>query len=245
MRRVWRKIKSNSGASILFAILIFMLCVLAGTAALTAAGANAGRYTHLEAEQQEYLSVASAVQLLKEEIVGMECNAQVTETTINTVSPTTTYSWGIEPAFGGSGDLLFLFNTFFKDYYTSRFIAWTGWDGSASYLTSSYMPTTDPPAKKLTMTVENNPDMGSVTVTLTADENYRITVEVYSGGDTDKRNLTTMIFTVTPDYSQDITTQTVTPTSGGAPYTVKHTTKSMTLKYIEENVSVYTGTVTA
>lgn len=244
MRRVKEKLHSRSGASILFAILIFMLCVLAGTAALTAAGANAGRYTHLEAEQQEYLSVASAVQLLKEEIVGMEYNASVQQTVSNTVPSTPLYVWTGTPAFGSSDPLVDLFNTFFKDYYTSLFIEWTGWTDAGTSLSTPITPPVPPPDKTLTMTVKDNPDMGSVTVTFTADKNYRITVEVYSGSDTDKRNLTTMIFTVTPDYSQDVTTQTVgDPVTGTTTY--MYTTKSVTLKYIEENVSVYTGTVTA
>lgn len=76
MKRVWEKLKSRDGASILFAILVFMLCILAGTAALTAAAANSGRYSHLREEQQKYLTVSSAAKLLRDEIAGMT----VTET---------------------------------------------------------------------------------------------------------------------------------------------------------------------
>lgn len=243
MRRVKEKLHSRSGASILFAILIFMLCVLAGTAALTAAGANAGRYTHLEAEQQEYLSVASAVQLLKEEIVGMEYNASVTET-VDGSTAIKTYIWTPDPPVASDSP----FSGLFQDYFTSLFVTWTTF---GEYPTTGYTApsidfgTGNLSKKTLTVTVKDNPDMGSVTVTLTADKNYRITVEVYSGSDTDKRNLTTMIFTVTPDYSQDVTTQTVGDPAAGTSTILTHTTKSMTLKYIEENVSVYTGTVTA
>ena len=63
-----RKLKSTRGASLLFALLVFLLCLLAGAAALTAAAANAGRYTHLESEQQQYFAVASALALLQDEM---------------------------------------------------------------------------------------------------------------------------------------------------------------------------------
>ncbi len=80
--RPWQKLNSRRGASILFAILIFMMCILAGTAALTAASANSGRYAHMKADQQRYLSVASAAQLLTEEFTrnSFTANLNVTET---------------------------------------------------------------------------------------------------------------------------------------------------------------------
>ncbi len=75
MKRVTEKLKSRAGASLLFAILVFLLCVLAGTAALTAAAANSGRYTHLEAEQQAYLAVSSAAKLFRDEFVNSKYTA--------------------------------------------------------------------------------------------------------------------------------------------------------------------------
>lgn len=75
MRRLNEKLHDRSGASLLFAILVFMLCILAGTAALTAAAANAGRYTHLESEQQTYLTISSAVRLMKDEVAGTTLTA--------------------------------------------------------------------------------------------------------------------------------------------------------------------------
>ena len=53
MHTLARKLKSTRGASMLFALLVFLLCLLAGTAVLTGAAANIGRYTHLEGEQQQ------------------------------------------------------------------------------------------------------------------------------------------------------------------------------------------------
>ena len=65
MKRISEKLKSRRGASMVFALLVFLLCLLAGTAALTAASSNVGRYTHLEDEQRQYFSAASALKVLQ------------------------------------------------------------------------------------------------------------------------------------------------------------------------------------
>lgn len=70
------KLKSRRGASIIIALLVLLICVTAGTAALTAAGANAGRYTHMRADQQRYLAVASAARLVRSELCGGSFSAQ-------------------------------------------------------------------------------------------------------------------------------------------------------------------------
>ncbi len=107
MRRAAEKLKSHSGATILFALLVFMLCILAGTGALTAAAANSGRYTHLKEDQQQYLSVSSAANLLKTELSGKTFTAKVRvteEVTSDSSGATTTKrtaEW-VAPAGGGN-----------------------------------------------------------------------------------------------------------------------------------------------
>lgn len=73
-----RKLKSNRGVSILMGLLLLLVCAVAGAAALTAAGSNAGRYTHLREDQQRYLAVASAVRLVRDELCAGEYNASAT-----------------------------------------------------------------------------------------------------------------------------------------------------------------------
>ncbi len=70
-----RKLKSGRGASILMGLLLLLVCAMAGAAALTAAGSNAGRYTHLRQDQQRYLAVASAARLVRDELCGGEYTA--------------------------------------------------------------------------------------------------------------------------------------------------------------------------
>ena len=60
------------------ALLLFLICALAGAAALTAAGSNIGRYSYLEEDQQQYLAVSSAAKLFREQLDGLEAEAEIT-----------------------------------------------------------------------------------------------------------------------------------------------------------------------
>ena len=89
MKRILNKLKNRQGVTILFALLVFLLCILAGTAALTAAASNAGRYTHLESDQQKYLSISSAADLLRGELSDQGFKAEI--------KYVETYEWWYEP----------------------------------------------------------------------------------------------------------------------------------------------------
>lgn len=69
------RIHSNSGATILLALLFFLLCSLAGSVILTAGSAASGRISGLQETEQSFYSVTSAAQVLKEEIEGQEFQA--------------------------------------------------------------------------------------------------------------------------------------------------------------------------
>ena len=59
-----KKISGKRGATMLIAILVFLIAALSGTIALTMAASNAGRYTHEKDDQQAYLSVISAANII-------------------------------------------------------------------------------------------------------------------------------------------------------------------------------------
>lgn len=92
MKHLAQKLKSRRGASMLFALLVFLLCLLAGVTVLTAAAANAGRYTHLENEQRQYLSAASALAPLQTEL-DEEYTADPVKIEVQRVE---TYTWHYE-----------------------------------------------------------------------------------------------------------------------------------------------------
>lgn len=157
MRRGWEKLKSRSGASILFAILVFMLCILAGTAALTAAAANTGRYTHLRAEQQKYLTVSSAAKLLRSQVAGKE----LVKTVTHTAPETTDYDGSITST----------------DFYTQII---------QTKLEAATVGTgTDP--IKLTVSDSDGvgPTFQDVKAELTINTNYSMTFKVYFGATED------------------------------------------------------------
>ena len=60
MERVREKLHSRTGASLLIALLFFLVAMTVGAVVLTAASANAGRIQNNRQEQQNYLAVASA-----------------------------------------------------------------------------------------------------------------------------------------------------------------------------------------
>ncbi len=96
-----RKLKSDRGASIIIALLVLLICVTAGAAALTAASANAGRYTHMRRDQQRYLAVSSAAKLVRAELAGQSFSATVKlDETVNTETLLHEYKL-INPGDGG------------------------------------------------------------------------------------------------------------------------------------------------
>lgn len=74
-RNLAKKLHSSAGASIVLALLLFLVCALAGAAAVTAASANVGRYTYQQESQQAYLAVSSAARLVRDQLDGLQVEA--------------------------------------------------------------------------------------------------------------------------------------------------------------------------
>lgn len=96
-----KKLRSESGASILLALLFLLVCVMAGASVLAAAASNAGKIRGNRAEQQKYLTLSSAIRLICDELGEAEYRGkyQVYEWTVpekrdaegNVVSPAKDY----------------------------------------------------------------------------------------------------------------------------------------------------------
>lgn len=63
-------LRSRTGASITFALLLFLVCAVVGALVLTAGSAAAGRVSNLAQSDQRYYSVSSAAGLLAQELSG-------------------------------------------------------------------------------------------------------------------------------------------------------------------------------
>ena len=72
MKQLKRKLRSNAGASMIFAMVFLMFCVFIGSSVLASASANAGRLEGRNEEQQAYLSQRSAALVMAEMLKGTE-----------------------------------------------------------------------------------------------------------------------------------------------------------------------------
>lgn len=68
--RISAKLKSNTGATLLMALIFFLLCAVCGAVILTAGSSASGRIAGLAESEQEYYSVASAAGVLEDAING-------------------------------------------------------------------------------------------------------------------------------------------------------------------------------
>lgn len=81
-----QKLKSKRGASIILALMFFLIAAVVGSIVLASASSNAGRLSHMRSEQQAYLTMSSAAKLLRDELSGGSFGAAVTTVTENGVS---------------------------------------------------------------------------------------------------------------------------------------------------------------
>lgn len=72
MKGLRKKLKDQSGASILLALLFFLLCCMVGASVLMAAVSNAGKIRSNRESQQEYLLLSSALRLVCDELTSAE-----------------------------------------------------------------------------------------------------------------------------------------------------------------------------
>lgn len=224
MRRVWGKLKSSAGASILFAILVFMLCILAGTAALTAAAANSGRYTHLKAEQQAYLAVSSAAKLFRDEFVNSKYTATVE--TVKISNPTTVIDTkgdvkdgkidAADPAKSPSPDLKI--PKYYKDYLDSAVKVKEGFSSSGTSAPGEFTVTFEEIEVKVTCEASGY----NLTFTFTLGDSYKTELTLVGTANSSAPEIET---------KEDTATNTTTTT----------TTKTVTVTWQEENAVISQG----
>ena len=94
MRALKQKARSQKGASITFALLLFLVCAIISSVVIVAATAAAGRVSQLAQTDQKYYAVNSAAELVQNmlEKPTMTVTAGYTETTVTTVTGDSTSS---------------------------------------------------------------------------------------------------------------------------------------------------------
>ena len=126
MDRAARKLHSDRGASMLLALVFLLICVTVGSSVLMAAASNGGRARSDRQEQQIYLALSSALELVADDLRGAVYTGKVTYTAA-TDDGVTVYSF--RPAGGemtGSLQTLFrpLLDSAFKTYFHNKYPAW-------------------------------------------------------------------------------------------------------------------------
>ena len=78
METLKQKWNSRRGASILLALLFLLICMMAGASIVMAAASNGGKAQSNKTEQQKYLTVASAMNMLVDELKSVKYTVQYT-----------------------------------------------------------------------------------------------------------------------------------------------------------------------
>ena len=98
MKNVGTKLRSETGASITYALLLFLVCAVVGSVVLVAATSASGRLSGLAETDQRYYSVTSAAEYMKDRFDRKEVTV-VKEEITETVTP---YTYDGGAAGGGS-----------------------------------------------------------------------------------------------------------------------------------------------
>ena len=98
--RIVNKVRSQTGASITFALLLFLVCAVLCSVIIVAATTSAGRMSGIAEADQRYYAVSSAAELLQALIDGKT----ISIVTVVETPYTTTYTSGVagEPDAGES-----------------------------------------------------------------------------------------------------------------------------------------------
>ncbi len=90
-RSILKKLKSNEGASITFALLAFLVCAVISAVLLASALASAGRLSNLAESDQRYYAVTSAAQLFCDELDRQMFTIEREQTSYTTLRQVFTY----------------------------------------------------------------------------------------------------------------------------------------------------------
>lgn len=162
------KLRSQSGTSIIIALIFFLLCAVVGTVVLTGAMTNVGRVSTDKQEKIDYLTVSSAAELLRDNLLDVEFVVTDVKTGVYAINAST-------PNYGTETAEDTVYSTTDSDYLLSEIYTATK---ELCIANQSKLPNETVPEQTIKIAVEAD-DKDIVTGSLTIDENYRITIELY------------------------------------------------------------------
>ncbi len=95
--KLLKKLHSERGASITFALLLFLVCAAVGSVVLASATATAGRVSENYAFDQRYYAVMSAAELLRDSLNGKTRTVKIEQTATRADTVTTFFNSGNDP----------------------------------------------------------------------------------------------------------------------------------------------------
>lgn len=228
MKKIREKLRSESGASILLALLFFLLCAMVGASVLMAAASNAGKSRSNREEQQKYLTLSSALQLVCDELTAAEYKASFaltkTEEIMKNVGTEENPQWVVDHH---------------KYYYEQKTGEYTGkfpegvlplrnaldslfaktlplpktFENTDEYIYQVGSGVTAAPGGtfELTLTVDADDKPGlaqPVKVEVTLDENYRLSLKAWLENDSTYTMYGTFLTTGTPELTAGATSST-------------------------------------
>ena len=160
-RRILSVLRSRTGASITFALLLFLACAVVGALVLTAGSAAAGRVSNLAQSDQRYYNVTSAAGLLAGELSGKTVSIERTRE----ITTTTVTKYNVNLA--GSGSVVGTDGAPTKTYSAYYATKINGDDGNMMTVTvPSYNDPTADPNEGTSISLSNMSFLNSVAVQL-------------------------------------------------------------------------------
>ena len=188
MERIAEKLKSKSGVSVVLAMVFLLLCVMVGASVLVAAASNAGRTRSNRQEQQLYLTLSSALQLITEDLTADDtvytgsyiCKKETVSPPGGGGSPSNKYTFA--PA---SGTMTGKFSAVFSPFLEQIFKADIGKKvaalpvGPSDQLDNGFAGGPDPQDQTFTLTVvpEEPLEDYEVRIDVTITTGYRIRLD--------------------------------------------------------------------
>ena len=86
MGAISNKLKSNSGATLMMALLFFVVCAVTGSMILLSASVSSGRLANMKRRDQNYFAVRSAVKMCEQQM--KEMNVAFSEELVEIVEET-------------------------------------------------------------------------------------------------------------------------------------------------------------
>ena len=96
-RKLKTKLQERRGASITFALLLFLVCAVVGSVVLTAGTAAGGRVSLMTEQDQRYYAVSSAAGLFRDALDGQTWTVTRAETCLESVTTVSTLVNGQDP----------------------------------------------------------------------------------------------------------------------------------------------------